>query len=70
MARLHEEVVNAPEEQEPGHTECDDVEGVEAGLAVVGLVDGGHDDDDADEHRQHSRPHEHQSASPAEFGTD
>ena len=42
-----------------------DVDGVEAGLAVVGLVDGGDGDDDADEHRQHSRAHEHQSASPA-----
>ena len=42
-----------------------DVDGVEAGLAVVGLVDGGDGDDDADQHGEHARTHEHQAASPA-----
>ena len=44
-----------------------EIDGVEAGPAVVGLVDGGHGDDDADEQRQHSCAHEHQTASPAEL---
>ena len=45
-----------------------DVDCVEAGLAVVGLVDGGDGDDDADQHRQHPCAHEHHAASPAARG--
>ena len=50
---------------QPENVLLTDVDCVESGLAVVGLVDGGDGDDDADQHRQHPCAHEHHAASPA-----